>query len=713
MAGLSRRTTSGNDHPANRQTLTEYYNGVNKPDGTLTWISINTEPLYYSDQRVTPDAVVVSFIDITQKKTAEIELQWNERQLREYSERINNILDSITDGFIAVDNEMKVILWNKVFENSTHIRSIEAMGREVIEIFPDVKGHVYDQFLEALRLKKTIVQEYYSSTHKIWFETTAFPSAQGLFLYFRDISKRKRQESLLALEKEVLELNAHPDASLKTTTDFLLLGMEKIFPGILCSVLSLQEDAQTIETLSAPSIPQSYNEAINGLKIGPKIGSCGAAMYHKKNVIVEDIATHEYWELFKELALHYGFASCWSFPILSSHNIVLASFAIYGIEVKSPSAEELLIIERAVNILRLIIESKQSEEKIKVSNERYLLATMATNDAIWDWDIPTNSMYWGEGFHGLFGYKAGYFNSDLGIWEAALHPQDRDRVIKSIQKFIESNSQQVWQDEYRFRRTDGKYVLVADRGFLIYNQQGRVNRMVGSMQDITEKREMEKKLLNQELNRQKLTAQAVVDAQEKERSLIGKELHDNINQILSTAKLYLEVARNDDKERTSLIDMSTNSISDAINEIRTISRSLVPSSIGDLGLVESIQDLVESIKLTRKLNVEFYYHNGIDELMSEQLKLMLFRITQEQVNNVIKHANATNLVIELISEDDTINIAITDNGQGFDPDQVKFKKGVGLSNITSRAELFNGKVTIDTAPGKGCTLNIHLPISIL
>jgi len=276
---------------------------------------------------------------------------------------------------------------------------------------------------------------------------------------------------------------------------------------------------------------------------------------------------------------------------------------------------------------------------------------------------------------------------------------------------VKSSSQRVWQEEYRFKKADGKYVLVADRGFLIYNQQGRVNRMVGSMQDITEKREMERKLLTQELNRQKLIAQAVVEAQEKERSLIGKELHDNINQILSTAKLYLEVARTDDKERTNLIDMSTKGISDAINEIRTISRSLVPSSIGDLGLVDSIQDLVESIKLTRKLNVEFYYHNGIDDLITEQQKLMLFRITQEQVNNVIKHANASNLVIELISEDDTINIAITDNGQGFDPDQVKFKKGVGLSNITSRAELFNGKVTIDSAPGKGCTLNIHVPIS--
>lgn len=224
---------------------------------------------------------------------------------------------------------------------------------------------------------------------------------------------------------------------------------------------------------------------------------------------------------------------------------------------------------------------------------------------------------------------------------------------------------------------------------------------------------MEKKLLRQELNKQKLVAQAVVDAQEKERSLIGKELHDNINQILSTAKLYLEVARNDEKERISLIDMSTQGISDAINEIRTISRSLVPSSIGDLGLVESIQDLVESIKLTRKLNVEFYYHPGIDDLMTEQQKLMIFRIAQEQVNNVMKHAQAKNLIIELFAEDNVINISISDDGKGFDPEQVRHKKGVGLFNITSRAELFNGKVSINSAPGKGCTLNINIPISNL
>ncbi|MBC7850951.1 MAG: PAS domain S-box protein, partial [Chitinophagaceae bacterium] len=685
--------------------------GVDKNDAPTVWLSINTEPIYYTEQREVPDAVVASFIDISHGKNANAELKRNEQQLREYSDRINSILDSITDGFIAVDKEMRVFLWNKVFETNTGIPAASAIGKKITEVFPDITHSVAVQFQEALGKNETIVLEHYSVKHNMWFETSAFPSMQGLFIYFRDVTKRKRQEFLLALEKEILELNAKPQTSLKVITDQLLTGIEKMFPGIICSVISLQEDGKSIETLSAPCLPTEFSQAIQGHKIGPAAGSCGTAMYIKQNVLVDDIPNSPLWDQYRELAEHYQLQSCWSFPILSSQNKVLASFALYHSEKKMPSAEETLVIERTVNILRVIIENKQSEEKIKVSNERYLLATMATNDAIWDLDVVTNNMYWGEGFHGLFGYKAGYFNNDLGMWEASIHPNDRDRVVQSVQRFISSNSQQIWQDEYRFRTADSKYVLVSDRGFLIYNQQGRVSRMVGSMQDITEKRELEKKLLRQELNKQKLVAQAVVDAQEKERSLIGKELHDNINQILSTAKLYLEVAKTDETDRMNLIEMSTNNISHAINEIRTISRSLVPSSIGDLGIVESIQDLAESIKLTRKLNVEFYYSKGIEEAMTEQQKLMVFRITQEQVNNVMKHANAKNLIIELFAEANMIDISIADDGQGFDLDAVKHKKGVGLSNISSRAELFNGKVKIVTAPGKGCSLNINLPIS--
>ncbi|MGZ5192218.1 MAG: sensor histidine kinase, partial [Flavisolibacter sp.] len=150
-----------------------------------------------------------------------------------------------------------------------------------------------------------------------------------------------------------------------------------------------------------------------------------------------------------------------------------------------------------------------------------------------------------------------------------------------------------------------------------------------------------------------------------------------------------------------------------INEIRNISRSLVPPSIGDLGLIESVEDLVESIKATKKIYIEFCHEDEIDSLLGQKQKLMLFRIIQEQVNNVLKHAEAKNLIIELMIDANMINLAVSDDGKGFDYEKVKNNKGAGLQNIASRTELFNGKINIVTAPGKGCTLNIHVPISKL
>jgi signal transduction histidine kinase len=213
------------------------------------------------------------------------------------------------------------------------------------------------------------------------------------------------------------------------------------------------------------------------------------------------------------------------------------------------------------------------------------------------------------------------------------------------------------------------------------------------------------------MEEQKLIAQAMVDAQEKERAEIGKELHDNINQILSTTKLYLELAKNDPGQRISLINRSAGNIHHAIHEIRNISRSLVPASIGDLGLQDSIADLVESIRTTRTIHVEFYPVGQFDEIISDKTKLMLFRIIQEQVNNVLKHSGARNLIIELVLEesDHSIELNITDDGKGFTPASTG-KKGLGLSNITSRANLFGGKVTILSEPGNGCKLRVQIPI---
>jgi PAS domain S-box-containing protein len=359
-----------------------------------------------------------------------------------------------------------------------------------------------------------------------------------------------------------------------------------------------------------------------------------------------------------------------------------------------------------------ISEIKKAEEKIKLSNERYMLATRATNDVIWDWDVKQATPLWGEGFATQFGYHSPEKMNARGFWESNIHPDDRQRVVNSREDFIRRKTDDLWFEEYRFRKADGQFAMVSDRGFLVFGEEGQVIRVVGSMQDVTEKKNLQQKLLQQELHKQRIIAKTMIDAQENERAAIGKELHDNVNQILSTAKLYLELYRGRPEEANLLV-LCLENINHAIREIRNISRALVPSTIGDLGLPDSVHELVESIRQARNLHVEFHSRGWSDENISNQQKLMLFRIIQEQVNNVVKHAQAKNLFIELTMDlsQNRMNLRITDDGNGFDPENVK--KGMGLSNIMSRADHFGGITAIQSQPGKGCVLQVQIPVQNL
>jgi signal transduction histidine kinase len=162
----------------------------------------------------------------------------------------------------------------------------------------------------------------------------------------------------------------------------------------------------------------------------------------------------------------------------------------------------------------------------------------------------------------------------------------------------------------------------------------------------------------------------------------------------------------------NLLEFCEENINNAINEIRKISRALVPSSIEDLGLTESINDLVEHINSTKSINVEFYTVCWSDEIIGSTQKLTLFRIIQEQVNNVLKHSGAKNLIIELEMDEyeNSIKLNISDDGKGFDPEKIKTKKSLGFSNIFSRTHLFDGKISIVSAPEKGCKLNVQIPL---
>jgi PAS domain S-box-containing protein len=177
-----------------------------------------------------------------------------------------------------------------------------------------------------------------------------------------DITERKRAEAMRVGESRILEMIAR-DAPVEETLEKLVQVVEGQFAGLLCSVLLLDEDGQHLRHGAAPSLPSAYTEAIDGLCIGPKAGSCGTAMYRREPIVVTDILQDPLWEAYRDVVKPYGLRACWSTPILSSAGKVLGSFAMYYREPRSPGSPETRALEMATHLAGIAIERKLAREE--------------------------------------------------------------------------------------------------------------------------------------------------------------------------------------------------------------------------------------------------------------------------------------------------------------------------------------------------------------
>ena len=477
------------------------------------------------------------------------------------------------------------------------------------------------------------------------------------------------------------------------------------------------------------------------------------------------------------------------------------------------------------------------EQSGRYLNELYRYITEVTNDCLWEWNLKDGEIFWIDGGHKrVFGYPVENALIPQSFWEGCIHPDDKGRVLKKLNQTIKAASADIWEDEYRFKKTNGDYAYVLDRGHIVYDDKKHITRMVGATRDMTAKklaeillleserklsliaRQMdssiiitdaegkitwvnnaftkmteytpdevigrkpenflqgkgtdpsiaeyvrqkvkarqtfdceilnysksgreywmhvqgqpllddkgnfehyftlqtditqnillETKLIEERLTRQKEITDAVLIAQENERANIGKELHDNVNQILGATKLYIEMAKTDDENREMCLEKSSDHILEVIEEIRKISKNMASPGLHELGLYDCIRILLDDLHNVHPMKVEFH-ENGIDEDdMNENIQLNIFRIVQEQLNNILKHAAATEANIDLRRHGKKIILLIADNGKGCDISQKR--NGIGISNIIGRAELCHGKAEIESKPGRGFQLKVVFPFT--
>jgi PAS domain S-box-containing protein len=237
------------------------------------------------------------------------------------------------------------------------------------------------------------------------------------------------------------------------------------------------------------------------------------------------------------------------------------------------------------------------------------------------------------------------------------------------------------------------------------------DRIMAIVRDVTGtrklQREMEKEKMEQKVQEQKKITRAVIKAQERERNIIGRELHDNVNQLLASTRMCLSTAKLRPAGKKEFTDKSIRLIDATINEIRILSRKHITPLKG-FDLKEQIESLIKIMEEGIGFKISFDYNVPDKPELLDDLKLNIYRIIQEQLSNVYKHASASRVQIKMFAVDGQIQVSINDNGIGF---EVGIKKtGVGIVNIINRVESFNGQVSFETNPGIGCKLDIRIPM---
>jgi PAS domain S-box-containing protein len=350
---------------------------------------------------------------------------------------------------------------------------------------------------------------------------------------------------------------------------------------------------------------------------------------------------------------------------------------------------------RIIITARDVTERKQQEIKLLNSEKKFRIISTVVSDAIWEYSVEDGYIEWNDGLKSLFGYELDEIEPTIDWVKSKIHPMDINFTASALFTALKSEDE-FWSTEFQFKCKDGSFKHVNSMAYILYDSDKNPVRVIGAMIDLTHRLKIEE-----------LRIQSLVDGAENERKMIAGELHDNLGQNLSLVSILLEqiYALNHDKT----IEKATKLVHQSIDDIRQLAHSLLPKTIQDFGIKAAILSLLNNTKLTHsyQINTHFNFEN---ERFSPKIETNLYRIVQEAINNIIKHAEAKTIFIQMIYGDSNLSLTIEDDGIGFEFDKIKLREGIGLKNIENRVYYLNGKLTIESNPGKGTLILVDVRV---
>jgi PAS domain S-box-containing protein len=352
-------------------------NGEERP------IDDSAAPIHASDGSTI--GVVLVFRDVTEQRRAEHELRQSEA-------RKSAVVETALDCIVTCDAHGSVVEFNPAAERTFGFKRAEVVGRDMADFIvpPAYRARHRTGMAHYLATGEGPILNQRIEMQAQRADGTQFPvelaiariSPDGppqFTAYLRDISESKRNEAVLAGQKRVLELLVQ-GSPLPDVLDALCEVIESQGQGkLIATILLVDDDGCRLRSVAGRRAPEDYSKAVDGVRIGPRVGSCGTAAYRGESVVVSDIGTDPLWADFRDLALGHGLRACWSTPIFSSQGKVLGTFAVYYLSPRRPSPEEMRLVDILTRTAGVAIERRRAEEALREADRRKdeFLATLA------------------------------------------------------------------------------------------------------------------------------------------------------------------------------------------------------------------------------------------------------------------------------------------------------------------------------------------------
>ena len=547
--------------------------------------------------------------------------------------------------------------------------------------------------------------------------------------------QRASNENNLELSEALSQLNEtvlgmiRAQAALPKVLEVLCEQIEKQHSDMLCSVLLLDADGTTLRNGAAPSLPKEYTEAINGVQIGPCVGSCGTAAYRKEPVIVSDIATDALWAGFRDQALCHGLRACWSMPIASQDGTILGTFAIYYREPRTPVAKHLQLIAQATHLAGIAIEQDRAKAELRAAEARYrtLVERLPAITYVAELGAGGPWHYVSPQIETMLGFSPAEWLSDPMNWMNHIHPDDREIALAAEKQFQETH--ELFQSEYRMCARDGRLMWFRDEGVLLQQIDGQGLLMQGVMYDITERKRLEDQLRHS----QKMEAVG---------QLAGGVAHD-FNNLLMLIQAHNEHLR-DQLDADDPANKDAQEIETAVTRAAALTGQLLAFSrkqvlrpkVLDLNVVlaEAAKMLHRLIGKDIELRVVPAPSLGRVKADPGQMEQMILNVAVNSRDAMPQGGRLTITTSDVeLDENDSRNhegappgkyvmLAVSDTGSGMDTEtrarmfEPFFTTkapgkgtGLGLATVYGVVKHSDGWIWVDSEAGCGTTFKIYLP----